>query len=263
MNTNAILKQVVAHMSNGSKESFVRLLGADLQLVIPMDHTHINYRKQYDEDILFLFINNKFDVIGMLTGRKFDKKYESYMTYGETTPYKYIAQNWKNLESCSKYILGLTPQMRKLRVKKKEKQIPKTELRQREILAWTERKYHYGIKSTISSRLEIYKTKKHSNITHDQIMEKVKFINTKLIENLFAPKEIQEELHKKCKKIAWATSPKVSDLLRSFTNDLYDYTCKKTYLDESQGTDGYILNYRTEDYNKFKLVMLEWYNAIA
>ena len=164
MESNRILKKMMEKVWRTNRRKLAIKLSVDIQNCEPI----LNPTMKKDmKDNLFIYLNDNYEILGFLKGyeilRQLNNDFAIYVDY---------IRNRKNLLANAKYVLMFTPEMRKFNIKP-----------ERYKSSWRENTQHT---INLKNRLEEYKAKKYSNLTHEQIKDIIQNIVTKLNEDLFA-----------------------------------------------------------------------------
>lgn len=238
MKTNQILKNMVSKINKSQKRNFVRLLGIDVQTYEPTNMVFNKYKASLKDNI-FLYIDEKYNLLGVLKGNDGFKTYSKYTTYDKyLTNYPY---NRKHLTQQSKYILMI------------DKEDIKENLNYKSL---NNKKLNH--KQELRKRLEKYKTDKNEKYSHDDILKIMQEILSFCNSNLF----MSESDIKKYFRNVFTFDRTMFDIIRCFAEHAKDYTrYYNQYLENKQyriKNNGYCY----DSYIKSKNNIIDWYKII-
>jgi hypothetical protein len=241
-NTNEILKKILCNTKDPMrKEYFLRILKVNAGTCNPIDFTGQKYHKLEHDKNMFIYLNDKYEIIGMLEGNVHEIRFE----YHEVN--KDIKKNRKSFEANSSIVLMFTPDMRiwhhqtNYRLSKKQRD-------------WKFKETDKMINlENLKKRLQEYKRLKHGNLEPETLLIMAKKIVNYLIDAMIAKdKSLYMEKIRKIEKNyeEWCV---LKVLFNNLINDLEYY---QMYRDEP-----YNIDYapRLKD---ISVTVTKWYSAI-
>ncbi|MFW6242654.1 MAG: hypothetical protein ACOC2W_00685 [bacterium] len=237
-NTNLLLKKVVSNADRYNKNNLINVMKVDVENCHPINFENETYSYKQHGNCLFLYIDEDYQVMGILKGSTHKKEFSNAESYDNNPNwYNGIIKNRKHLEPKAKYILMFTPSMRTYKPKHNN------------------RKRNKSHKDKLQERLLEYKKQKYNNINHQQLILMSKSLLNYFVDNLFTSNETQ--ILEKVKKVDYWNSDNLTDVIQTFSNIVKDY---KRYYDESQ--QEIFSNYYESNLKNQKIKIIKWYKTI-
>ena len=226
--TNQILKKVIKDLGKFNKKDIIHFLAVDIENVQPIDFTGQKYNKNTDDQTVFLFINEHYQIVGLTTGIGFNKKKHDYIL-SLTGP-----RNWKHFSENAEYILAFTPEMRNYSVKQKYEE-PSN-------------------RAALKARLREYKIKKYNSISDEQILNQARDLFVYLASQILTD---DPELIRKGHVACWYVD-NYHSLIKGLSETIQEFKERVKEVREREEETKYVGEFYKERLNTARVDLLNW-----